>query len=72
MAAHVVALAHERDAPFGAVLEGGYDLDALATSVAATLEAFSDDDPQPESFEREQVTADAAEVVGSHWRLERI
>ena len=72
MAAHVVALARELGVPFGAVLEGGYDLDALATSVAATLEAFSDDDPQPESFEREQVTADAAEVVGSHWRLERV
>jgi acetoin utilization deacetylase AcuC-like enzyme len=69
MATHVVALAHELDVPFGAVLEGGYNLEALATSVAATLEAFSADDPQPESFEREQVTAHAAEVVGSHWRL---
>ncbi len=27
-------------APYGAVLEGGYDLDALAASVAATLEVF--------------------------------
>jgi acetoin utilization deacetylase AcuC-like enzyme len=51
------------------VLEGGYDLDALAASVAATLEAFAEDDPQPESSERKQVTAHAAEVVGSHWRL---
>jgi acetoin utilization deacetylase AcuC-like enzyme len=28
------------DAPLGAVLEGGYDLPALAASVVATLEAF--------------------------------
>ena len=31
----------ELGVPVGAVLEGGYDLDALAASVAATLEAFA-------------------------------
>ena len=41
MATHVRATAHELGVPFGAVLEGGYDLDALAASVAATLEVFA-------------------------------
>jgi acetoin utilization deacetylase AcuC-like enzyme len=34
-------LSEELEAPLGAVLEGGYALDALARSVAATLEALS-------------------------------
>jgi acetoin utilization deacetylase AcuC-like enzyme len=34
-------LAEELEAPLGAVLEGGYALDALARSVGATLEALS-------------------------------
>ena len=34
-------LAEELEAPLGVVLEGGYALDALARSVAATLEALS-------------------------------
>jgi acetoin utilization deacetylase AcuC-like enzyme len=34
-------VAEELDAPLGAVLEGGYELGALARSVAATLEALS-------------------------------
>src|SRR3954453_8542322 len=38
MATHVRATAEAVGVPFGAVLEGGYDLDALALSVAATLE----------------------------------
>ena len=34
-------LAAELEVPLGAVLEGGYALDALARSVAATLEALA-------------------------------
>jgi acetoin utilization deacetylase AcuC-like enzyme len=41
MAAAIVALAAELEAPVGAVLEGGYALGALARSVAATLEVLS-------------------------------
>ncbi len=37
----VRALADELGAPVGAVLEGGYDLGALADSVAATMEALA-------------------------------
>lgn len=43
MAATVRALADELNAPLVIVLEGGYDLDALAHSVAATMEAASGD-----------------------------
>jgi acetoin utilization deacetylase AcuC-like enzyme len=40
MAAAIRRMGQELNAPVGAVLEGGYALDALARSVAATLEAF--------------------------------
>jgi Histone deacetylase domain len=45
MARHLRALGEEVAAPVGVVLEGGYALDALATSVAATLEALTGDEP---------------------------
>ena len=67
MATHVVAAAREVGVPFGAVLEGGYDLDALATSVAATLEAFARDDAEPESFERDEITERASAGVRERW-----
>jgi acetoin utilization deacetylase AcuC-like enzyme len=41
MAALVRELADELGAPVGAVLEGGYDLDALAASVVATMEGLT-------------------------------
>jgi acetoin utilization deacetylase AcuC-like enzyme len=40
MALRVAALATELDAPAGAVLEGGYDLGALADSAIATMEGL--------------------------------
>jgi acetoin utilization deacetylase AcuC-like enzyme len=39
------ALADELSAPLGFVLEGGYDLRALAASVAATMTAARDGKP---------------------------
>ena len=42
MARQLRELARELEAPLGAVLEGGYDADALAESVAATLAALGD------------------------------
>jgi acetoin utilization deacetylase AcuC-like enzyme len=42
MAGRVRDAARELGVPLGAVLEGGYDLKALASSVAATLEALGD------------------------------
>ncbi len=41
MARSVRGVCHELEVPFGAVLEGGYALGALARSVAATLEGLS-------------------------------
>jgi acetoin utilization deacetylase AcuC-like enzyme len=67
MATHVVATARALGVPFGALLEGGYDLDALAASVSATLEAFADDAAQPEDFDRDEVTERAASVVRTFW-----
>ena len=43
MAARVAALAAELDVPTGAVLEGGYDLAALAESAIATMEGLTAD-----------------------------
>ena len=66
MALHMRALGEAVGAPVGAVLEGGYDLDALAASVAATLEAFADGG-EPASVERDSWTDRAAAVVGRYW-----
>ncbi len=43
MAASMRRASAEADAPLGIILEGGYDLDALARSVAATLETVARD-----------------------------
>jgi acetoin utilization deacetylase AcuC-like enzyme len=40
MARRVAELAHELGVPAGAILEGGYDLDALAASTIATMEGL--------------------------------
>jgi acetoin utilization deacetylase AcuC-like enzyme len=45
MSASVRALADELDVPVGVVLEGGYDLGALATGMVATLEVLAGDGP---------------------------
>jgi acetoin utilization deacetylase AcuC-like enzyme len=66
MARHMRTLAAELEVPLGAVLEGGYDLDALASSVAATLEAFASDEP-PRSVEPDALTQMAANQLASWW-----
>jgi acetoin utilization deacetylase AcuC-like enzyme len=45
MAASMRSLADELEVPIGVVLEGGYDLEALAESTVATLEVVGADDP---------------------------
>jgi acetoin utilization deacetylase AcuC-like enzyme len=47
LAGSVRRLAAEVEAPVGAVLEGGYDLRALAASTAATMRALTAPDPPP-------------------------
>ena len=62
------ALADELSVPVGAVLEGGYDLDALARSVAVTMEALADGGP-PRSTDRHRLSEAAAETLGRYWEL---
>jgi acetoin utilization deacetylase AcuC-like enzyme len=52
--------------PVGYVLEGGYDLDALAGSVAASLEALIEGG-EPGSHPRGELVERAAAVVGDRW-----
>jgi acetoin utilization deacetylase AcuC-like enzyme len=69
MAAQVRALGAGVGAPVGALLEGGYDLEALAASVAATMEALANGAEAP-SYEPDEITAGAIEQVERYWRLE--
>ena len=69
MARHVRALADGLGAPVGAVLEGGYDLGALAASTAATLEALAAGGAPP-VVDRHPLAEAAAGIVGRHWPLE--
>jgi acetoin utilization deacetylase AcuC-like enzyme len=62
------ALAGELGAPLGAVLEGGYGLDALADSVAALMEGMAGEGEAP-SVPADAVVSEAAEQVGRYWRL---
>jgi acetoin utilization deacetylase AcuC-like enzyme len=68
LAAHVVELAGETGAPVGAVLEGGYDLRALAGSVAATMETLANG-ATPRSREPDPLTENVMERVGRYWDL---
>jgi acetoin utilization deacetylase AcuC-like enzyme len=68
MALHVRALADGLGAPVGAVLEGGYDLSALALSSAATLEALAAGGV-PRSSERHPLADRAADRLATYWPL---
>jgi acetoin utilization deacetylase AcuC-like enzyme len=54
--------------PTGCVLEGGYDLDALATSVAATMETLAAGG-EPRSHPRGPIVEEAAATTGRYWAL---
>ena len=54
--------------PVGYVLEGGYDLDALAVSMALTMEALAEGG-EPGSHPRGELVDRAAAQVGRHWDL---
>jgi acetoin utilization deacetylase AcuC-like enzyme len=56
------------DKPGGYVLEGGYDLDALAGSVAASMEALVAGG-EPDAHPRGPLVEQAAAVVGRYWDL---
>jgi acetoin utilization deacetylase AcuC-like enzyme len=65
---HVRKLADELDVSVGAVLEGGYDLQALAESVAATMEALRDGG-EPASYPSNALTDGVAEQLRRFWSL---
>jgi acetoin utilization deacetylase AcuC-like enzyme len=55
-------------APLGLVLEGGYDLGALAGSMAALMPVLVDDStPDPGTVERHPLTEDAVRRLESYW-----
>jgi acetoin utilization deacetylase AcuC-like enzyme len=54
--------------PVGAVLEGGYDLRALAASCAASLEAFASGGAPP-SVEPHPLAVEASRFLGRWWPL---
>ena len=64
----VRALGDELDVPIGVVLEGGYDLDALSGSVAATMEALVDGG-DPRTVDRDRLAETAAGTLGRYWEL---
>jgi acetoin utilization deacetylase AcuC-like enzyme len=64
MAARVRDLGRELSAPILVCLEGGYERDALADSVLATVEALAGDDPPP-AVEPAPLVADAVTRVAS-------
>jgi acetoin utilization deacetylase AcuC-like enzyme len=66
LAATMRELANEQEAPIAFVLEGGYDLRALATSVVAVLEAARGDG-SPELVAADQLTIEAREHYRRWW-----
>jgi acetoin utilization deacetylase AcuC-like enzyme len=69
LARQLRALGEELGAPVGAVLEGGYDLEALAGSVAETMAALGGDGAPPTGVERHPLANAAAGVLGRYWDL---
>ena len=68
LSARMRALGDEVGAPVGAVLEGGYDLRALATSVAETMSALANG-ATPAGVARHPLADEAAGVLGRYWEL---
>jgi acetoin utilization deacetylase AcuC-like enzyme len=70
LAGRMRALGDELSAPVGAVLEGGYELNALANSVAETMAALANGGAAPpEPAERHPLTDQAAAVLAPYWKL---
>ena len=63
----VVSLGADLGVPVGGVLEGGYDLDALAASVAATLRVLGSGDGETVSVDPDPVTQQAASHFSRWW-----
>jgi acetoin utilization deacetylase AcuC-like enzyme len=68
MSSRMRALGEELGAPVGVLLEGGYDLRALAESVPETMAALAGGAEPPEAA-RHPLADQAAEVLGRYWEL---
>ena len=68
MATRLRALGEELGAPVGALLEGGYDLRALAGSVPETMTALAAGGDPPE-VPRHPLADQAAAALGRYWKL---
>jgi acetoin utilization deacetylase AcuC-like enzyme len=68
MASRMRALGEEAGAPVGAVLEGGYDLQALADSVIETMAALEGGALPPE-VARHPLADDVIGMAGRYWEL---
>lgn len=66
MARHVAALVAQLGVPAGAVLEGGYDTGALASSAAATMEALAAGG-EPRRVEPGELVRRSAASVACQW-----
>ncbi|MDQ2896005.1 MAG: hypothetical protein M3Y09_10225 [Actinomycetota bacterium] len=69
MACHVRDLARRLDVPVGAVLEGGYDLEALATSAVVTIAALDGSGEAAWAAADPLVTPRAASYLAHHRTL---
>lgn len=69
LACRVRDLAREVGAPLGAVLEGGYNLDALAESVVATMIALGGEGEAPSVAPESRLLAQVRAEIGSYWVL---
>jgi len=68
MATRMRSLGDEVGAPVGAVLEGGYDLEALADSVIETMAAL-EAGAVPSEVARHPLAGDVTRVAGRYWEL---
>jgi acetoin utilization deacetylase AcuC-like enzyme len=69
MTCHVRDLARDVGAPLGAVLEGGYDLEALPNCVIATMRALMGDGEAVSRAPEMIYTPRAASHIGHYWQL---
>lgn len=69
MACHVRDFARSCGAPLGAVLEGGYDVEATAESLCETLAALAGEGEAISAAPEPMLTSRAASHVGHYWPL---
>jgi acetoin utilization deacetylase AcuC-like enzyme len=69
MARRVRDLARQREAPLGAILEGGYEPAALAESVEQTLAAVGGNEPARSTAAERPLSSQTVALIGRYWPL---